>query len=149
VPKNFRLSDEGLCAEGRKDHEALMVVEREACVEGLVRHEAAILWIPILEIFAIFCGKILRLSDEGLCTEGRKDHEALMVVEREACIEGLVRREAAILWIPILEIFAIFCAKKFPTIGRKGIRTEGRKDREGLMVVEREACVGASAVLEG
>jgi hypothetical protein len=55
---------------------------------------------PILEISAIFCAKNFRLPDEGLCTEGRKDHKDLMVVEREACVEASVRQEAAILCIP-------------------------------------------------
>jgi hypothetical protein len=36
----------------------------------------------------------------------------------------------------------------FPTIGRKGIRTEERKDHEEPIVVEREACIGAPAVSE-
>jgi hypothetical protein len=41
----------------------------------------------------------------------------------------------------IFVIFAIFCAK-FSGYRAKGIRTEGRKDHEGLIAVEREASIG-------
>ena len=41
---------------------------------------------------------------------------------------------------PNLSDLCDLLCQKFPTIGRKGIGTEERKDHEGLMVVEREAC---------
>jgi hypothetical protein len=44
----------------------------------------------ILVIFAIFCAKIFRLSDEkGSAQKSAKITKALMVVEREACIESV------------------------------------------------------------
>jgi hypothetical protein len=92
--KIYRPSDErGSAQKSAKITKTLMVVEREACVEALVRREAAILWIPILVIlviFAIFCAKIYRPSDEkGSAQKSAKITKALMVVEREACIESV------------------------------------------------------------
>jgi hypothetical protein len=69
-------------------------------------------------------------------------------VWQEAVSKASVQHEAAILWIPNLRDLCDLLCKNFPAIGRKGIRTEERKDHEGLMVVEREACIGAPAVLE-
>jgi hypothetical protein len=43
-----------------------------------------------------------------------------------------VQHEAAILWIPNLGGLCDLLCKNFPSIERKGIRTEGRKDHEGL-----------------
>jgi len=60
------------------------------------------------------------------------------------------RRSACdLFWLEFLRDLCDLVCKNFQTISRKGIRTEGRKDHEDLMVVEREACIGASTVLEG
>jgi hypothetical protein len=69
-------------------------------------------------------------------------------VWEEAVSKASVQHEAAILWIPNLSDLCDLLCINFPAIGRKGIGTEGRKDHEGLMVVQREASIGVPAVLE-
>ena len=83
--------------------------------------------------------------------EQREDQDQgdLNGCKRKPAWKASVQHEAANLWIPNLSDLCDLLCKRFLTIGRKGIGTEGRKDHEGLMVVEREACIGESTVLEG